>query len=491
MSPIRISLIAKVLVMVTVTFAGTLYFVFTHHMERTKESFKASEREKAQIILQTLMPLVSINESFGFDGSIDEQIKDLKSHNPAIIDIIIQKDGSVQPPVEKGNYIVEHAVIRDYFDASRQVGTISIIYSNLHYEQLMQTYKEDILLSSAIVAMVLIFLSALLYYAFQPLRRLAKVVNRYDFTEKSDPLLETITCNDEVGDIGLALRELMERMHDYTAQLGAMNETLQEKVDAQTAELLRFNRDLQGRIDSAVEKIRIQDAAMIRQSRHAAMGEMIGNIAHQWKQPLNTLGAIIQDMRDAAYHGELDLNYADQVVKNAMSQIHGMAQTIEDFRNFFRPEKLRSHFSVREAVDYACRMTESEIRRNGIFIDIIGGDEQQIYGLKNELAQVFINIFNNAKDAFVDNAIRNGAVIRVETTEDQKSVTVRVSDNGGGIPESILPQVFDPYFTTKDEDKGTGVGLYMSRMIVESMGGRMEAANDGAGAVFTVTLPKG
>ena len=279
MSTLRISLITKVIITVAVTFVGTLYFVFSHHMKEIRNSFSASEREKAQIILKTLMPLVSINESFGFNNSIDEQIRELKNGNPAIIDIIIQKDGHQLPAYPDDAYIIEHAAIMDYFDPSRQVGTISIVYSNLHYEHLMESYKADIVISVSMVTLVLIFLSGLLYYAFLPLRRLAMIVNRYDFKQGSDPLLESITCNDEIGDISQALGELMKRMHDYAMQLGEMNETLQEKVDEQTRELMAFNRDLQSRIDSAVEKIRVQDAAMIRQSRHAAMGEMIGNIA--------------------------------------------------------------------------------------------------------------------------------------------------------------------------------------------------------------------
>jgi signal transduction histidine kinase len=486
---LRISLILKVLAIVAFTFAGTLFFLLSKNLEHTKNSFMESERDKARIILQTLMPLVSINESFGFGSSIDEQVKELKRLNPSIIDILIDKRAGEQELTRavEGDHIVESQVIRDYFDPKKQIGTITIVYSNRHYHSLLEQYKVDIVYSVVAVGMILVLLSGLLYYSFLPLKRLASLVNNYDFT-KNENTLEKLTCKDEVGDISNALSELLTRMSGYARELGELNDHLQEKVDEQTSELIAFNEKLKEKIDEAVEKIRIQDMTMIKQSRHAAMGEMIGNIAHQWKQPLNALGIIVQDIKDANNYGELDKAYIDTSVKRAMEQVYDMDRTINDFKNFFSPEKQRKPFSLKQAIAYAQRMIESNLRKQNIML-IVEGEDREVMGYQNELVQVFINIFNNARDVFEEKEMNENAQIRVRIKEVSGQVVLEIEDNAGGIPEDVMGKIFDPYFSTKPEEKGTGIGLYMSKMIMEeSMQGRLEAANTSNGACFTLTL---
>jgi signal transduction histidine kinase len=165
-----------------------------------------------------------------------------------------------------------------------------------------------------------------------------------------------------------------------------------------------------------------------------------------------------------------------------------MSKTIDDFKNFFKPEKQRAPFHIQSAIEYAKRMVGSRIKHYNIHLDVTGGDVE-IVGYQNEFAQVLINLINNARDAFEDNGVRSGGRIGITIKKEDSCTVMEVEDNAGGIPEPIMEKIFDPYFTTKEDDKGTGVGLYMSKMIIEeSMNGKLYVANGPEGARFTIVL---
>jgi len=244
---------------------------------------------------------------------------------------------------------------------------------------------------------------------------------------------------------------------------------------------------LEIRVAEEVARNMEQERLLIQQSRLAAMGEMIGNIAHQWRQPLNALGLSLQNIKDAYEFGELDREYLHDTTEKSMRLIKKMSATIDDFRNFFKPNREKTAFNLAEAATQALEILAATFRHQDIHVHLDSDNAVMAWGFPNEYSQVLLNILNNAKEALLASRISGGAIhIRIARSGDLASVTVR--DNAGGIPADILPKVFDPYFTTKE--KGTGIGLYMSKMIIEgNMDGMIEARNVEGGAEFTVSCP--
>lgn len=237
------------------------------------------------------------------------------------------------------------------------------------------------------------------------------------------------------------------------------------------------------------QEIREQQAILTQQSRLAALGEMIGNIAHQWRQPINSLGLIVQDLKEAYRFGELNQSYVETISSKAMEQIHYMSNTIDDFRNFFNPDKDKKIFSLNKSIENTKNILKQGIRNNSIECEISIPKDIFIYGYKNEFSQVLFNLLSNARDAIMSNKPKTPK-IKIQVKNKKNSAEISVSDNGGGIPPDILPSIFDPYFTTKSEGKGTGIGLYMAKKIIENhMDGSLLVHNTKDGVCFTIVLP--
>ncbi len=274
---------------------------------------------------------------------------------------------------------------------------------------------------------------------------------------------------------------------------------VEEALKERTMQLEDLAGKLELRVREEVEKRMEKEQLLIHQSKLAAMGEMIGAIAHQWRQPLNALGLIVQDIKDAHEFGELTKDYIDRPVEKSMIQIKFMSKTIDDFRNFFMPDKQKTIFDVIKAVEEVISIIDAQLRHNYIDVKIDCGGMPQfpLDGYQSEFKQAILNIVNNAKDAIIEakeksipTSDENG-LIEVNAKKTGDKLIIRISDNGGGIPEDIIDRIFDPYFTTKEQAKGTGIGLYMSKVIIENnMGGRIYAENIKGGTRFTIELTR-
>ncbi len=253
------------------------------------------------------------------------------------------------------------------------------------------------------------------------------------------------------------------------------------------AALKQLNSTLELRIREETEKNRQKDHLLIQQSRLAAMGEMVGNIAHQWRQPLNALVLVLANIEDAARCDELTPEYLEELVGNGENLIHKMSTTIDDFRHFFRPQKQPAPFSAATAIKQALSLVEASLANQQIALRLEMVEDIQILGYANEFSQVVLNLVGNAKDAIMAQRKLDG-VVGIRLARDESHAIVVVADNGGGIPAPIMAKIFEPYFSTKE--LGTGIGLYMSKMIIEnSMGGSIIAHNMDAGAEFTLICP--
>lgn len=251
-----------------------------------------------------------------------------------------------------------------------------------------------------------------------------------------------------------------------------MENTIKDK----TKELVKLNQGLERRIVQEIAQSRQKDEIMYRQSRLAAMGEMIGNIAHQWRQPLNALTVLIQSFQIKQMQGKLDEKFVDAQVNEGLMLANSMSKTIDDFRHFFRPEKEKHPFSIRENIQYSVNMLRNFYAKDGVKIELIGDQDYEVLGFANEFSQVIMNLLSNAKDALMRQ--KESRLIEVCIDGNGKECIVRVIDNGGGMDQKVLDRMFDPYFTTKHQASGTGIGLYMSKQIIEKqMHGRISASN--------------
>jgi signal transduction histidine kinase len=239
-----------------------------------------------------------------------------------------------------------------------------------------------------------------------------------------------------------------------------------------------------------ITELKRKDEMLINQSRHAAMGEMIGMIAHQWRQPLSTISMDANNMLLDIAMQNLDISSSEAYAKSISQQTQHLSKTIDDFRNFFKPDKVISKVNLKDVLTQTMSIVADSLKNNNIKLISSFEAQKQVKAYPRELMQVFVNIITNSKDALT-HLKRDNAVINVRVYEDDKYINTQICDNGGGIEADILSKVFDPYFSTKDEKTGTGLGLYMSKMIIEDhLCGMIEVENKDNGACFKVSLLK-
>jgi PAS domain S-box-containing protein len=263
----------------------------------------------------------------------------------------------------------------------------------------------------------------------------------------------------------------------------------EEKLKEQRQLLTELNATLEKRVRQGVAENREKDILLIQQNRQAALGEMLDHIAHQWKQPLTSLSLVIQDLGEAASEGELTDEHVSETVSISMSLLDHMAQTIDIFRGFYRPDKEKKIFSIKDSIDQAIAFIAPAFRFHSVVTELEVDPGLTAFGYPKEYTQVLLNILANARDAFRARETEKPRVMINAFAEDNKSV-VTIADNAGGIPEAIIGRIFDFYFTTNETGGGTGIGLYMSRNIIEkNMGGALSAENVDGGAKFRIEIP--
>jgi len=270
--------------------------------------------------------------------------------------------------------------------------------------------------------------------------------------------------------------------------LGIKNRTLYHLNN----EIIELNKSLEDKIQKRIEEIRKKDQILLHQSKLAAMGEMIGAIAHQWRQPLNTLAINIQMLEDMYEEGNLNKKILEEFIEKNMHTIQFMSNTIDDFKNFFRKDKEKVEFDIKEAIQTTLNLQKSQLKNHHINIET-KLENIRIIGYKNEFMQVILNIISNAKDAIEEKRGKKGyftGIIKIKAYKKENEIIIEIEDNGRGISESIKDRIFEPYFTTKEEGKGTGIGLYMVKEIVTRMKGEITIENTEHGAKFIIQLRK-
>jgi PAS domain S-box-containing protein len=252
--------------------------------------------------------------------------------------------------------------------------------------------------------------------------------------------------------------------------------------------LEELNSTLEKRVQEEVAKNREKDMILIHQNRQAALGEILEHIAHQWKQPLNILNLIMYDMEYTHSRGELTDEQVSKTMDKVTALTENMSQTINIFRDFYKPDREKTLFSIRESIDSALSFIMPALRYDSIEVELDADPELSAIGYPKEYAQVFINIMTNARDALKEKGAENPR-INIRAFADDNKAIVDITDNAGGIPERFIDRIFDIYFTTKGASGGTGIGLYMSKKIIEkNMGGTLSVCNVEQGAQFRIAL---
>jgi len=251
--------------------------------------------------------------------------------------------------------------------------------------------------------------------------------------------------------------------------------------------LQQYSEMLESRVTERTAELREKDRLLLQQSRLAAMGEMINNIAHQWRQPLNVLGMNIQRLSLFYDMGDFTKEFLDASTKGAMKLIQHMSQTIDDFRDFFKPDKEKIDFCINKALQQAINLIDDSFKHHQIHVATQSDGEVWINAHPNEFSQALLNILQNARDALLERDIA-GKLVTIATSVENGRTVITIADNAGGIPEDIIDKIFEPYFSTKGL-QGTGIGLYMSKIIIEkNMGGSLTVRNTGDGAEFRIEV---
>ncbi len=246
-----------------------------------------------------------------------------------------------------------------------------------------------------------------------------------------------------------------------------LHHSLEQKVAESTKELKELNAYLEIKISKEVAQSRKKDLIMLQQARLASLGEMLNNIAHQWRQPLGAITMIIQSFQTKSLHGKLTDDFVNKKVKDALLLANNMSETLEDFKNFFSPNKAKSRFLIKSCLEHSIELSKYLLEKENIQIVLKIKDNVELNTYYNELSHVFLNLISNSKDALCNISNKNDKIIEILVKEEDQYAIIKVIDNGGGIPEDIIPKIFEPYYTTKYKSAGTGIGLYMSKQIIE------------------------
>ena len=269
-------------------------------------------------------------------------------------------------------------------------------------------------------------------------------------------------------------------------ELEELNKELEKRVEEKTKELKELNETLELRVEEEIKKNEAKQKVMFWQSRFASLGEMLANIAHQWRQPLTELNLTLFSLKKAALNK--DDETVEELYKESKVLIQNMSNTIENFSNFFKPDKEKQHFMLHESIEEALHILQRVLKRDLIEVKT-SYEDVAVMGIPNEFTQVIINLLKNSRDAFVHNSVLIRE-IKIDLYKEDRYAVIIVEDNAGGIEEKERYKIFEPYFTTKHTSQGTGLGLFMSKMICEKgFHGSLDVSSKKGTTRFIIKIP--
>jgi len=367
-------------------------------------------------------------------------------------------------------------------------GWLHVEFSTHEYNAHIEKMYVNLVYIAAIAILLILFIG--FFFARWVTRPISTISNLATQVANGNlNVRSTINRHDEIGALSTSFNQMVESLQHSKKKLENYNQLLEQEVKKRTLDLNNLNENLDKKVKEQVIQRQEQEQLLIHQSRLAAMGEMIGAIAHQWRQPLNALNLVLQNQNINYHLGKLDEQTMNQSMEKSDRLIKKMSTTIDDFRNFFKPNKYAEVFNINSLVNTTISLVDAQFKNHNIEITVNCEDELNIKGFQGEFSQVILNLLNNAKDTLLE---RNTTtpIIAINAHNVPNGINITIHDNAGGISADIINKIYDPYFTTKEEGKGTGIGLYMSKMIVENnMQGKLYAYNDSEGANFVIEIP--
>ncbi len=270
----------------------------------------------------------------------------------------------------------------------------------------------------------------------------------------------------------------------------ALAESQKQAEDEYVKKLSGLNILLQDKVDESLTQMRQNDQVLIEKSRLAAMGEMIEQIAHQWRQPLHALSLLNQDLYFKVQLKTVNQEDYEKIHDRMNEQLQYMSQTIDDFRNFSKPNKEKEVFYIEEVIESALNLNEGSLKYAKIKATLVSENEHAVFGMRHEIMQVCMNLIKNIQDVVLERKVQEPWLKFIVNDKDDW-IEISIEDNAGGISKDKIEHVFKPYFSTKSVVEGSGIGLYMSKEIIEkSFSGTLSVQNSENGALFTIVLPK-
>lgn len=391
----------------------------------------------------------------------------------------------------KDNHFIE--VASPIFYKNQLLGYVRNKMDNKYWINSFETIKNEFMLFTFIATIFAIL------FAYLSANILTKnFYNLIDVTKKIKAGEKNIKANENVvKEIQLLSKEfnsMIEVKEKNEQVILELNQNLEKIVQERTKELNFLNENLEEKIAQEVEKNRQKDVFIQQQARLAALGEMIGNIAHQWRQPLSVITTSVSAL---SLKEELEILEPDDI-KQTNETVKKMAEflnnTIENFRNFFQKDQPKKDFIIAKTIDNTLEIIKASYDNHFIVLNKDLDYTIEYFGSENFLAQVLLNILSNAKDALIENQIENKKV-SLRLFKEKNIIKIVIQDNAGGIKEENIDKIFDPYFTTKHKSQGTGLGLYMSTQIINKhFNGTLSVSNvkneeDEVGASFIIEIP--
>lgn len=330
---------------------------------------------------------------------------------------------------------------------------------------------------------------------------LAKIAPSSGFFTYGEFFSNRCETKNEVLNQTMTVLSLSESEHAITPQTPADDERSKVKdnqtlkalarlISETSYELEKINSTLEMRVEEEIEKNRNKEKQLLQQSRLAQMGEMMSMIAHQWRQPLNAISLTVSALHGKVKQKAYEQRFFESRLERISDYVLHLSSTIEDFRNFFKPDKEKEATKFSDIAKNVLRFVQTGLESENIVVKTEFVSTERMFSYANELLQVTMNLMKNAEDALMERRVAE-PTITIRCYSEKESEVLEIEDNAGGIDEAILDKIFDPYFTTKEEHNGTGLGLYMSKLIVEEhCQGTLRAYNTDNGALFRIKLDR-